>query len=235
MLPTASPPASNTPSVAGSRFSDSLPCKLALSAPITSLVLAFAAGDITANSRFILRGLNLSGAPHIGTPDIVQLLHDKTLAGTSASETFAIPAGFEELLLLWSDVYGDTIGQPNFGAQFNGDTGAHYDTSETFFGGGSNTTNAATAIKLDFISDTDGEQRHATGFVTISNRKGQEKVVFGYNMWAVKGGGTVEDVLGLHGEGKWRNKEDEISSIVLAPSAGNFVADSRFTILGLKL
>ncbi len=203
--------------------------------PITSLVVAFAAGNITAGSRLILRGLSLSGAPHPGTPDIVQLLHDKVLAGTSASEIFAGLAGYEELLLLWSNVTGDSNSVQRLDLQMNGDTGAHYDWSNQGISATSSTINAQTEIRLASFGDQNGSIRINSGFATISNRKGQDKRVIGIEADTNTGGANDNDTTTRHDEATWRNKEDEISSLIISASAENMGAVTRFTILGLSL
>ncbi len=203
------------------------------------MVIAFLAGNITANSRFILRGLRLGGAPHIGTPDRVQLIKDIQLTGNSAAEAITIPPGFEEILVLWSNIEGDDAGIQALELTLNADTSAHYDDSYIALGTASNTNNAASGITIGTFADASGAgfiDDISTGFVTISNRKGQEKVVIGSEVFFDNSAeATADDLAGYHIEGKWRNKEDEISTVTITPTGGNMISGGRITVLGLKL
>ncbi len=202
--------------------------------PITSLVISFAAGNILANSRFILRGLRTDKAPALGSKDIVQFI-GSTEPTTGSSFSFTVPSGYEQLLLFWDTVYGDSNSGQEMRLTFNSDGGAYYDHSDSGLGSASSTENADTNISMEFFGDLDGEDRYTYGYCTIFNRKGQEKVLIGPSIRFPQGGAGPNDLLVFHREAKWRNKEDEISTITLTASVGNFATPTKVWLLGVKI
>ena len=203
--------------------------------PITSLVISFAAGNILANSRFILRGLRTDKAPALGSKDIVQFIGSKDLTSGTTWTSPTIPSGYSQLWLFIHDIYGATAGNQGLRIRFNGDTSAFYDFSEVDFNTATTTNHAAPYIAVSLFGDTADSEFHSHGFFSISNRKGQEKVVIGTESRHESGGANDEDINGFHIEAKWRNKEDEISSVTLYASTGNFAGSGKVWLLGVKI
>lgn len=191
------------------------------------------AGNFTAGSKFILRGLRTAKAPHLGSQDIVQFIGSADATGSSVTlPTF--PKGYAMLWLFWHDIYGDQNVDTDIKLQFNGDTGGNYDYSNQPYGNASNTLNTRTFAKLGSMGDQDQDQVHSAGFATIFNRAAQEKIIILSEARIDEADVEAEDIIGQHGQNKWRNTSAEISSIVLAPSAGNFTA-GKFWLIGVKI
>ena len=165
----------------------------------------------------------------------VELIGDQILLAATASVSFIVPVGYGILLLFWHDLYGDQATNQSLKTRFNGDAGANYDVSQVAFGSASSTLNASTFAVFAIFGRTDPNETHNSGFITIFNRAGQEKVIIGTECQVFKAGGAVEDVFAQHLEGKWRNTSAEINAILLYASAGNMTAGSCFTLLGVKI
>lgn len=168
---------------------------------------------------------------HIGFEEIGDII----LTAPAASIEFAgIAAGYAAFLLIWNDVYGDNAGDQILQLTFNSDSGANYDYSQLGFGTATSTTNAANYIRLPSCGFVGDGQLHVNGKLLIFNRASQEKIAFGASVSVQKGGAGIENLTGYHIEAKWRNVADEISTVTITPSVGNFVAGSRVILLGVK-
>lgn len=160
---------------------------------------------------------------------------DTILDAPAASVEFAaIPAGYAAFLLLYDNVYGDNAAIQGLSLTFNEDSGNNYDVSRKAFNQATATGGPTSAISLGNCGDTDDRQLHSCGDLLIFNRAAIEKLVRGFVCDTDKGGANVEDSEGYHVESKWRNVADEISTITITPSVGNFVAGSRFILMGVK-
>ncbi len=201
---------------------------------ITSLTIIPSAGNLAANSRFIVRGLSTAGAPALGSPDIVQFIGSADLTIDTSGHTFVVPSGYERLWLFWHDIQGSSTSPRNIYINFNSDSGNNYDWSRQAFGSASSTNNADTKILFGIFADSDEVDYANHGFMEISNRRGQEKVLIGTEVRHVHGTPNDEDLTGYHLESKWRNKEDEIASIAIVPSATTFDA-GKIWLLGVKI
>ena len=169
------------------------------------------------------------------SPGKFEEIGDTLLSAPAASIEFSgIAAGYALLLLYWHDIYGDSTDSQDLQLTFNSDTGNNYDYGRNTYGGALVTNHASAHLIVGDFGDTDGEEKHATGFLQVFNRAAQEKTYVGNNLRVIKGGAAAEDVEGFHLGGKWRNTTDEIHTITLTPSAGNFVAGSRVILLGVK-
>ncbi len=205
------------------------------SGEITTVTLGLSTGNFTAGSRFILRGLRTSGAPALGSADIVQFIGSATATGASVTLP-TIPAGYGMLWLFWSDIFGDNDTNDFMDMTFNSDGAGNYDHSRKPFGTTSGTTNAAAYIELAIFGDDLDDLLHSTGFVTIFNRTAQEKVAIGSHVMVEKSAlAEAEDVIGYHTEGKWRNTSAEISTITLTPRSSAFTGTGKFYLFGLKI
>ncbi len=202
---------------------------------ITTLTITASANNMTAGSRFILRGLRTSGAPALGSQDIVQFIGSVDV-NAGGSVTFpTIPSGYSLLWLFTHDITSDNNNAASILLPFNSDTGAYYDYSNSSFGTASSTVNAASNIIVGTVGDDDGVDYHSHGFHSISNRKGQEKVLIGTHVRHQAAGANQHDLDGKHHEGKWRNKEDEISTLTLASGGGSFDRSGKAWLFGLKI
>lgn len=160
---------------------------------------------------------------------------DTILGAPAASIEFAsIPAGYAFFLLIWHDIYGDNAALQELRLTFNSDGGNNYDEFIGSWGGAVTTVHAHAYIPLGACGFTGTDELHSNGKVSIFNRASQEKLVVGDEMRVKKAGANVEDVLGQHIVSKWRNVADEIDTITITPSIGNFVAGSRVILLGVK-
>lgn len=167
-------------------------------------------------------------------PSFEEIAEVVLTAPAALVEAADIPAGYAAFLLLWHDVYGDNAAVQRLYLTFNGDGGANYDYAinpEDFV---SAAENAATYIVIGMCGDTDGVEQHSNGFLNILNRAGQEKICQGTQLYYQKAGGNAEDVVIQEHFGKWRNVADEISTITVTVSVGNFVPPGRWILLGMK-
>ncbi len=206
-----------------------------------STILIFASGgNFTAGSRFILRGLRTSGAPALGSQDIVQFIGSVDAIGASVTLP-TIPAGYGMLWLFLHDVYSDHNDWSYGGMTFNGDSGGgsnnYDDVLYSAFGSASSTSNGTDFIITSLNGDVDASKTHGAGFVTIFNRAAQEKVVIGTLVSYREATATsnAHDLSGYHKEAKWRNTSDEINSIVITPVVGNFAGSGKIWLFGVKV
>ena len=172
-----------------------------------------------------------SGGKVAGSPPV--LLDSYEVTGTDTSVTLGpVPTGYGELILIWDDVQGDDNTIRNIQMTLVSGAGG-YDYSLQAFGTASSTTNAADFIVIGITADDDGIDAVSSGQVRIFNRSGQEKVVIGTTAYFDNSaGGGADDLVGSHCEGKDRNTSAEISSVTVAPAAGNFDA-GKFYLVGI--
>ncbi len=196
---------------------------------ISTITLTASGGNITAGSQFILRGLRTNKAPALGSKDICQFIGSADFAAAGVTlPTF--PPGYGMLWLFWHDVQGDHNDAQFLTMTMAGGNG-EYDHSLQAFGTASSTSNAANVINIGLIADDDGEDRASSGFACIFNRLAQEKVIIGTSIYAE---GGDEDVHGYHLEAKDRTTDEEVSTITIAPAAGNLDA-GKFWLIGVKV
>lgn len=154
-------------------------------------------------------------------------------APAASMEFTGIPAGYAAFLLIWDSVYGDDAATQVLYLTFNSDGGGNYDFSIVQFNIATTPINASTFIEIGHFGDTDGNQERDSGKLFITNRATTQKICHGSSVRAYYAGANIEDQLGYHIEGKWRNVADEIDTITLTPSVGNFVAGSRVILMGV--
>ena len=177
----------------------------------------------------------LPNAHHVPTPPGAwTLIEDILLVGPVASVSFVgIAVGYAILWLFWHDVYGDNAANQDLRLTFNGDGGNNYDHSIQAYNSATNTVNGTAFILIGRCGDTDGNEMYSSGKLTILNRATHRKVTRGEDGIEYAAGALINDTTGRHLEGKWRNVADEISIVTITPSVGNFVAGSRFILLGM--
>lgn len=166
------------------------------------------------------------------------LLGDTILTATASSVSFVVPTGYDILILSWSEVYTDNGSAITLELTLVSGAGG-YDYSYEPLGtassdGGANAQNAVNLIKLGVCDNAAANLWRSNGFVTIFNRVAQEKVVIGMENIFKKGTTNTDDVVGYHIEGKDRDTSSAITKVTVSASANNFVADSRFILLGIS-
>lgn len=168
-------------------------------------------------------------------PVSIPVISETTLTAAASSVEINVPAGYEILFLEHHSVYGDNIAVQWLDMTFNGDTAANYDYSRQSFNSAGSTSNAQSLIQIGACGDTDGNEPHDNGIHVIFNRASQEKVVMGTRHYFMgKTGGIGDDCYGVHNEAKWRNTSDPITLITITASVGNFTANSKFILRGLR-
>lgn len=149
------------------------------------------------------------------------VISDTTLAAPAASiDVTSIPTGYKWIEVIWCGS-SDQVGAQNCLIRLNNDSGNVYDyyvytsaTANQSAGliGVAGATNVATAARVTFYNTTANEIKVGTG-------------IYNYYGNPYTGGIAV----------KWHPVANaEISRITIYPAAGNFEANSRFTILGIK-
>lgn len=161
------------------------------------------------------------------------LLGDKILTAAVSSVEFVVPKGYDVLFLEWSEVYTDNGSAITLELTLVSGTGG-YDDSYVALGSASSTVNAVNGITIGTCDDAAANLWRSNGFVTIFNRAAQEKVVIGLETIFKKGTTNTDDVLGYHMEAKDRDTSSAIIQVTITASAGNFTADSRFILLGIR-
>ena len=168
---------------------------------------------------------------HVGFEEI----GDTTLGAPAASVSFGgIASGYGIFLLLWHYVAGDDNDIKILALTFNADGAANYDYTHNVYGALGTAVNAASFISIGEFADDDGNDRIDSGHVFITNRSSIQKVVWGQDAQIKNAGGGEHDILGGHTSGKWRNVADEIATITITASGGNFLTGARFVLLGVK-
>ena len=165
---------------------------------------------------------------------LLPVIKDVKLAAAAASVEIAVPSGYEILFLEWHDVYGDNATGPTVELTLISGAGG-YDDSYVAAGGASSTTNASNGITIGTIDTAAANEWHSNGEIVIFNRTAQEKVVIGQENRFIKGTTNPEDLVRTNIQGKDRDTSDPITKITITPSAGNFIANSRFILRGLNL
>lgn len=165
--------------------------------------------------------------------DSMNLIQEQVLALAAASVTFAgIPGAYRHLVLLWT-ANGDDVAAQNIYCQFNGDVGGNYDWQILAGVGGGTaaaSNSADTRIEVGRIQPS-GINHFSSGMIEFIyySQTTSEKVVNSTNFISGSTGIGVR----LFG-GDWTVSGSAITQILLAPDAGNFVANSRFSLYGIS-
>lgn len=216
----------------------------------TNIFVTVADETIPANSEIVLSDYYELSAPfavEVGGSGLIQLgtgtpgglvqLFDTTLAAAAASiDTTAIPGGYSALMLVLV-LRGDTAaGSIDNLIRFNGDTGANYDDIAT------RNNNAATGTVNDQAA-TSGELGQIVAATSTSNYASTIQAMIpnyagtAFFKTAVYISGhevtpATPTMQSWTGAISWRST-GPITQINVRPSAGNYVAGSRFTIYGM--
>ena len=204
--------------------------------PITTITITAQTGNMV-SGRIILRGLRTDKAPRLGSPDIMQFIGSHEVSGTEASVTFpTIPTGYGMLMLFFHGLEGDTTGNENTKLTFNGDTDNNYDRALQQYGSASSTAYGSAYAGIAIMGDSDDRELFTSGFMTIFNRAGQEKVVIGSSNYfsQTNMAGTIHDFAASHVLCKWRNTATEINTLTLTPTADNWDA-GKVWLIGVRI
>lgn len=172
-----------------------------------------------------------AGRTELTTPlRTVTCIADTVLGSSAASITFSSVPGTYRSLMLDVVSRASTAGAKALNLQFNGDTGSNYDY--WFGGSGTSGADAQTAARAGSTSGSDATAGNAGVFrIVIPDYAGTTFRKFG----SAIGGRADADASGLFGENnsfKWRSTS-AITSILLAPSSGDFITGTRATLWGV--
>lgn len=179
-----------------------------------------------ATDQQILYRWNGAAWQAITTPSNLSEIGDTTLAVDTASVSFNSFSGYAFLLLLWHRVRCSHVDAKLTLLTFNDDAAANYIASRQPWNAATN-FGAASNIPLDVIGDSDGGVFTSTGHAFIFNRAAVYKYLQGIHI------NSDVSYCG-HSEGLWNNAAAEIIKITLTPAGGNFLAGSRFILMGSK-
>jgi hypothetical protein len=157
------------------------------------------------------------------------------LTSTAASVTFASISGtFTDLMVKWSARSDNAGSNLNVNMGFNSDTGANY--SLTFLRGSGSAASSDRGSGSIYITETNSLE--GTGYTT-STFAVAEILIPNYTLTTTRPTSsfvaTENNAAGSYIEalaGQYRGAA-AITSILLTPSAGNFVSGSRFDLYGL--
>lgn len=199
--------------------------------------------DVAANSGASSSDRNT----YIGASGNLQYLYDNrlqkiaenVLGAPAASVTFSsIPSTYRGLMLIWL-ARGDTAAtNTTFLMQLNGDTGANYDSQLVDVSGTTTLAGtevvAGTSMTLGVLSaNTAPASVPGQGWLKIFGYAATtlQKVVNG--QVAYKLANSTTNIQHGISSGHWRNNV-AVTSMLVKPGAGNFVAGSTFVLYGLN-
>jgi hypothetical protein len=159
-----------------------------------------------------------------------------TQSGGSSSVTFSsIPTGYTDLFLV-ADVRGDTAAtSTQVRLTLNGDTGANYDS--TYVVGINSAASSVGAFASTSITVLDMPAASATASLSgglniqILNYAGTARHKSVLTQGGSRFGATAANMENLSYFADWRSTS-AVTSLTLTAQAGNFTADSKFTLYG---
>jgi len=157
-------------------------------------------------------------------------------AATAASVTFAAISQAYRHLMIFYVARCDTTVQ-TLRLQFNADTGSNYD-SETFVGAGNSATAGELIGAVSAFAGSVNQSTAAAGAMTCGNffipyytqTTNGKNAVANYVEARAQSSGNI--VAGAR-SGTWRTANAAVTQILLLPSSGNFVQNSRFSLYGI--
>jgi hypothetical protein len=167
------------------------------------------------------------------------LITETALSGTAASVPFSsIPATYRDLRIVVrgrSDAAG--VNNVDLRMQFNGDTGANYDSVFTI------NNNSNTFFNGEIIAGTYGYMGQVSAATAPSGVPGVSEIrVYDYRgtTWnkewqahcATKRAASTGNLFNFHTSGQWRSTA-AITSLTVLPSAGNFIAGTVVSLYGI--
>lgn len=181
------------------------------------------------------------GGGSVVVPGLVRLA--QTILGSDAANvTFSsIPATYTNLLLLMTARSAAAVAEDLIFIQFNGDTGANYDYQlfEAFgtnVSSGTGSGTGQTSIRCGNVAGASNTRAAQPGSMAmwIYNYTSTtwEKTTTSENCEFAAGAGFNTPAVTLN-SGNWRSTAAITSLLVFLNSAGNFKANSTFTLYGL--
>jgi hypothetical protein len=167
------------------------------------------------------------------------LITETALSGTAASVPFSsIPATYRDLRIVVrgrSDAAG--VNNVDLRMQFNGDTGANYDSVFTI------NNNSNTFFNGEIIAGTYGYMGQVSAATAPAGVPGVSEIrVYDYRgtTWnkewqahcATKRAASTGNLFNFHTSGQWRSTA-AITSLTVLPSAGNFIAGTVVSLYGI--
>lgn len=204
-------------------------------AAVTSVTFAPVYGTGFAQyTTFSLYGIRSAGASTAGTPTY-DLIEERVLTGTSASETFGAGG---TLTQAYKDIVVEVVGGPSAGTdlllQLNGDTGSHYSMTEMVGNGTSALSyrrSNATFIDLDYTPGASGtvSQTYTANVMSYANANVYKPVL-------VRSGSASTSTEAIVGQ--WRGSSgsstEAVTSLLLKCNSGNIIAGTTFRLWGIK-
>lgn len=166
----------------------------------------------------------------------IELIEAVTLVAPAADVFFAaIPDTYRSLMVIWR-ARGATAGLRQLLVRFNGDVGGNYDwTYGVYLGSTVGTGGSGIGSTIPAISAMGGsDQQFSSGRFEIPAyaQLDAERAAVGQS--TVKVSLATSGIGGYWGTIYWRNTVDAISSLTLAPNAGDFEAGSMFVLYGVS-
>lgn len=158
----------------------------------------------------------------------VTLIQNQTLGTAAASVTFSgIPQTYTNLMLVVNTALSGVSVTEFITAQFNGDATSDYTNGYILNSGGtvSGNSNVGTSLNIGGAGPVGGSiQAIVSGYastIVAKSATSTSACASSTGLTQVQGGGT------------W-NQTAAITSIVLAPTSGSFIAGSTFSLYGLQ-
>lgn len=167
----------------------------------------------------------------------VQKIAESVLGAPAASVTFSsIPGTYRHLGIRWTAVGSTVANSIDVVLQANGDTGANYDSMLTLFNsGGLNSSQenlAQASAKCGYMPASTGAGAGG-GYIEIPFYAGTTLQKMFTALAGFKNANTTASIFSVVVTGHWRSAA-AITSILLKPSAGNFITGSTFVLYGLN-
>lgn len=163
-------------------------------------------------------------------------LGEVVTTGSQSTISFtSIPATFRSLQLVVTGRSTTAAAVIDVALQFNGDVGANYDTAQTnrF---ATNVNRGSTSLKVGVIAAASQAAGVACSFVSyIPDYRGTAFQKTVSSMSALKVGVSSDnEITGYYAIGGFWRSTAAISSILLAPAAGNFVDGTVASLYGIE-
>ena len=160
---------------------------------------------------------------------------ETTLGSDQASVSFTGLDAYEEVQILWEGQNNNAGASYSFLlATVNSDGGANYHYAVAGRSGSSNRLQDASNATAGYVgmitgAQSSGDARWSAGVVTV---RCQQPTARAKTLEGRSWGGATGEAGVLHAAVVWNNTANAISSVQLFCSSGDFVAGSKFTVLG---
>ena len=159
-----------------------------------------------------------------------------TLGSGAASVQFTGLDAYKEIEIRWRTRSSSTaLSETPMSLRFNGDSGANYNSAYHMRFSGTSGENESAGDTEGWIGELPGSKtnsdRMASGVIQVATDQPAATRKMAHGMFATSKSSTDDPGVGQMST-EWTNTTDAITSLLLFPGAGNFVAGSRFTLLG---